>query len=671
VVRGGAALGVLAAGLGVGVALAGSGGLDPSFGTGGTTVLERPTSTYPTPTALTPSGKIVVVSTSIGGGIVVSRRLPDGAPDPTFNGSGQAVIEEPGVPSASALAVQPDGKIILVGFRTEGEEEAATVWRLKADGGSGAPNDALDPTFANKGLAVIKTFTHTVGAAVAIQPNGMIDVAGRGFNTTGPNKVAVWRLTERGAPDLSFGTGGTAEISDGKEDSANAIALQSDGKIVLAGSTSLATSVNDAVVWRLKADGGGLDPTFDTDGQADVDSGGDETATGVALQSDGKIVIAGNTQGGPLGNDAMVWRLKANGGTENTTNDALDSTFGSAGAAPIGGTGVFARAAAVELQRDGKILVAGTTKVGTNPFVAVIWRLAASGGTGAVNSALDPTFGAGGAATVNAGSEASASALALQSDRRIIAAGSGLGQHLLLFRVLGDPFTLTVAKAGTGSGSVQSSPTAINCGAACSAQFDDGADVTLSASPAVGSAFAGWSGAGCSGPGSCALTMSADQTITATFAAQRPAPPPTAPMPTLGPPTLSGASQSNSIWREGNKLATFTKRHKLPLGTTFSFALNEQASLRFAFTQRLGGRKVNGKCVTQTKNNRRKPPCTRTVTLGTLNFTGHSGTNKVAFQGRISPSKKLKPGRYTLVITATNSALQHSTPKQLSFTIVK
>jgi uncharacterized delta-60 repeat protein len=424
-------------------------------------------------------------------------------------------------------------------------------------------------------------------------------------------------------------------------------------------------------VWRLKADGGGLDPTFDVDGQADVDSGGDETATAVALQSDGKIVISGNTQGGPLGNDAMVWRLKANGGTENTTNDALDSTFGTEGVAPIGGAGVFARAAALELQPDGKILVAGTTKVGTNPFAAVIWRLAASGGTGAVNSALDPTFGTGGAATVNAGSEASASALALQSDRRIIGAGSGLGQHLLLFRVLGDPFTLSVAKAGTGSGSVQSSPPGINCGVACSGQFDDGAGVSLSASPAVGSAFAGWSGAGCSGAGSCALTMSADQTVTATFTALRPAPPPTAPTPTLAPPTLSGASQSNSIWREGNKLATFTKKHRLPLGTTFSFALSEQASVSFAFTQRLGGRKVSGKCVAQTKNNRRKPACTRTVTPGTLNFTGHSGTNKVAFQGRISPTKKLKPGRYTLVITATDSARQHSAPEQLSFTIVK
>ena len=56
---------------------------------------------------------------------------------------------------------------------------------------------------------------------------------------------------------------------------------------------------------------------------------------------------------------------------------------------------------------------------------------------------------------------------------------------------------------------------------------------------------------------------------------------------------------------------------------------------------------------------------------GTLSFTGHAGRNKVSFQGRISHSKKLGLGSYTLVITATNAAAQHSSTKQLSFTIVK
>jgi hypothetical protein len=143
--------------------------------------------------------------------------------------------------------------------------------------------------------------------------------------------------------------------------------------------------------------------------------------------------------------------------------------------------------------------------------------------------------------------------------------------------------------------------------------------------------------------------------------------PSTPPLPT---PTVTGAHQSASTWREGSKLAQISKK-KPPVGTTFSFALNEQASVSFAFTQQVGGRRVGRKCVAQTNKNRHKHACKRAVTAGTLPFTGHAGTNKVVFQGRISHLKKLKPGRYTLVITATNSAGQKSSPQTLTFTIVK
>lgn len=136
-------------------------------------------------------------------------------------------------------------------------------------------------------------------------------------------------------------------------------------------------------------------------------------------------------------------------------------------------------------------------------------------------------------------------------------------------------------------------------------------------------------------------------------------------------PTVANAAQSNSTWREGNKLAIFSRKKKPPIGTTFSFILNEQANVSFAFTQQVGGRKVKGKCVAQTKNNLHKPSCKRTVTRGTLSFTGHSGVNKVVFQGRVSRSKKLGLGRYTLAITATTATGRRSQPKSLSFTIVK
>jgi len=141
---------------------------------------------------------------------------------------------------------------------------------------------------------------------------------------------------------------------------------------------------------------------------------------------------------------------------------------------------------------------------------------------------------------------------------------------------------------------------------------------------------------------------------------------------TTATPVITNAAQSNRSWREGTRLASFSRKHKLPpLGTVFSFKLNEPASVSFAFTQRVSGSKANGKCVAKTRKNHSKHACKRTVTRGTLSFTGHAGKNKVSFQGRISPAARLKPGSYTLVITATNVAEQHSAPNQLSFTILK
>ena len=107
------------------------------------------------------------------------------------------------------------------------------------------------------------------------------------------------------------------------------------------------------------------------------------------------------------------------------------------------------------------------------------------------------------------------------------------------------------------------------------------------------------------------------------------------------------------------------------MGTTFRFVLSQRAIVSFVFTQQLGGRRVNGRCVAQTNGNRRRPSCKRTVTQGKLTFMGRSGLNRVAFQGRISRSKRLPLGAYTLQITALNSAGKRSIPRTLSFSIVR
>jgi hypothetical protein len=138
----------------------------------------------------------------------------------------------------------------------------------------------------------------------------------------------------------------------------------------------------------------------------------------------------------------------------------------------------------------------------------------------------------------------------------------------------------------------------------------------------------------------------------------------------LKSPIVANVRQSQSTWREGNKLAHFSKR-KPPVGTSFSFSLDERATVAFTFTHLVGGRETGHKCVAQTNKNRHRRSCKRTVTAGTMTFTGHAGSNTLAFQGRMSRSTRLNPGSYTLGIQATNAGGIPSIPAYLRFTIVK
>lgn len=131
-------------------------------------------------------------------------------------------------------------------------------------------------------------------------------------------------------------------------------------------------------------------------------------------------------------------------------------------------------------------------------------------------------------------------------------------------------------------------------------------------------------------------------------------------------PIVTRARQAHRSWRVSN-----SRKQRPSGGTTFFFTLNEPANVLFAFTQHVGGRKVKGKCVAPTHKNRRAHRCEMTVTRGTISFRGHIGQNKLSFRGTISRSNKLNPGTYTLTITATNAAEQHSKAQSLSFTIVK
>ncbi|MDQ3870789.1 MAG: hypothetical protein M3301_04130 [Chloroflexota bacterium] len=402
--------------------------------------------------------------------MVVYRLNPNGTPDTTFDTDGAAGIDSGGNEFGYALALRPDGKIVVTGEIASGN---VVVYRLKANGGPGPVNGALDPTFDTDGGAGLDSGGGELGWDVALRPDGKIVIGGTTSNGVGGgDDVVVYRLNENGGP----------------------------GPL-----------------------NGALDTSFDGDGAAGVHGGGTDGLNELILRPDGKIVVAAAT-GSPIdGFHGAIYRLNENGGP-GATNGALDTTFDTDGAVTIDNGVDENRINAIALQPDGRIVAAGASGPIGNIEVAV-YRLKADGGSGAPNDFLDPTFDGDGKVLVDAGSAHDAGrGVALLPDRRIVVGGDvSDGQDTLLLRLFGDPFTLSVQKAGGGSGSVASSPAGIACAPTCSSPFDAGTPVTLTPAADAGSVFTGWSGPHCSDTGSCVVTIAADTSVTARFDKQAPA----------------------------------------------------------------------------------------------------------------------------------------------------
>src|SRR5206468_220084 len=286
-----------------------------------------------------------------------------------------------------------------------------------------------------------------------------------------------------------------------------------DGRLVAAGASTAAGSLDfDFALARYNTDGT-LDATFGNSGQVVTDFGpvfvgsdpsncalpladfhGVDVAFALALQPDGKLVAAGVSTG-----DFALARYNADG--------SLDTSFGTCGRVITDFAGDDAAASALVVQPDGKLVAAGRRSVGGHPSFSLA-RYASDG-------TLDPIFGAGGRVVTKVGNDAEAFALVLQpGDGRLLVAGAADGDFALA-RYEGDFATLGLTKAGTGSGTVTSDPAGLDCGATCSAPFPFGAVVNLTAIPAPGSVFTGWSGDPDCADGTVALN--ADRTCTATF----------------------------------------------------------------------------------------------------------------------------------------------------------
>ena len=408
-------------------------------------------------------------------------RATEGDLDPSF-GTGGIVTTDFGRvlglqnESATAVAIQEDGRIVAAGsadahqnfglarYNSDGSldpnfgiggtvvsdfgsfNDKAFALVIQDDGrivlAGDNGNEALVARFEGDGTLDLSFKSGPVVAGwargLALQRDGKLVVAGSDAGPVG-EQVSVMRLEEDGSPDSTFGNGGRVLTpSDGEAAWGTAVAVQADGRIVVVGGLSiLQAGVCPCDVGLLLVryhPDGSLDQSFGAGGVVThVRPGERREASGMVIQPDGRIVVAGYiaTDAQQLTNDFLIARFEVDG--------SLDPAFGTGGEV-ITDFGAVDQAGAVALQADGKIVAAGRGLIG-DPFTVPASFAVARYHPGGM---LDTSFGAAGKVLVSVGTrDAGAGALAIQRDGNIVAVGGasspGLFSDFALIRLIGTP----------------------------------------------------------------------------------------------------------------------------------------------------------------------------------------------------------------------------------------
>lgn len=299
------------------------GGLDPSFGNGGKLITPiGARNDQAMAVAVQPDGRIVVVGRSdqaaTGADFLVLRYLADGTPDAGF-GQGGAVITAFGADNdrALAVAIQPDGKIVVGGETQAGASTTGVDFALARY----LPHGQLDPGFGQGGKVVTAVSASTGRDTIYALALPVVDGEQRILAVGGEGNFTAARYRADGSLDTSFGDGGRIRsLFNANIGAARAVVLLPGGEAVLAGG-----SVNDFAAVQLTRSGA-LDPSFGNGGRFvhDLAQGNWDQATALVRQADGKLVLggwayAGNSSSG----DFAALRLLANG--------SLDTSFGNGG----------------------------------------------------------------------------------------------------------------------------------------------------------------------------------------------------------------------------------------------------------------------------------------------------------------------------------------------------
>ncbi|MFT4049400.1 MAG: delta-60 repeat domain-containing protein [Solirubrobacterales bacterium] len=422
-------LGAIVSVLFASAAQAAPGNLDTTFaGSGFSTQLIGGADTFARDVAQAPDGKVVVGGTStVSPQIIwVIRYNADGSLDSSFSGDGIATVSNPlNYLNGGSIAVQPDGKVLIAGVGTFGGNDDFAIQRLNADG-------TPDSSFASGNLAHFDVYDSDYLYDIALQADGKVVLAGSASPAAG-KEVALVRLTPSGSLDSSFDGDGRAVLAiAGKDAVAKAVAIAPDGSIDVVGRTTTA-GVYNFLAARFTSSGT-IDPSFGGGGYAISDFlSASEGLEGIAVQPDGKLLGSGRVPGTPNKQGGIV-RYNIDG--------TLDQTFGAGGVVrETIGDGGATECPSLTLLPNGRI-VAGCDAFMSNPerVRTILVRHLPSG-------APDVTFGVGGATVADGALPNSyVSRIAAQSDGRILVAGGASAATpapMLVSRFIGGEYAPT------------------------------------------------------------------------------------------------------------------------------------------------------------------------------------------------------------------------------------
>lgn len=419
------------------------GELDPTFGVGGKVQAPFGPESFAGGVAVQADGRILAAgSPHASAGFSVARLLANGSLDPSWGSGGVATTPLGGFSFTEDVAVQPDGKVVVVGEAPGPENEDFGIVRYLSNG-------QLDPGFGEGGIVILP-----VGAlgdqahSVAIGPGGRIAVVGVAERPSFRDAVGVAMLEPDGTPEAAFAGDGTTVIQTESEedDRGEGVAFQPDGKIVVADATGGGAGDGFTLI-RLGLDGK-PDLSFGGDGVVETPIPGEGEVVGgrvsdVVVQPDGKIV------GGGYGVDYVgeppdyITNFTV---ARYTEEGELDQGFGTTGgivSVRLPGEDSFGRA--LGLAANGKLILGGTYDVSENPLeehaAPALVRFNPNG-------SLDSSFGSGGVVlgTLGAGVEEEAlERLALQPDGKIVTAGDRYqepgGDSDIISRYIANPET--------------------------------------------------------------------------------------------------------------------------------------------------------------------------------------------------------------------------------------